>query len=208
MARACLAAVTAAIGALLTPDGVSGASAAFRIVDRTLMCPMIGVGYPESIRVLDVSATRFQPTFDYSPRASVRNGGGGGPDVSAGVQTGPGPGHSGLVWLNRTGCTTSKLRVSLSGKGLKAGSTERAEYRCNVPARVLIRVRAVFKRPTAFTVDPRIPDQTFARGDIATGYLGVATFRGRKPLFFGSVQGATGTARLFVAPSLCTRRQG
>ena len=186
MARACLAAVTAAIGALLTPDGVSGASAAFRIVDRTLMCPMIGVGYPESIRVLDVSATRFQPTFDYSPRASVRNGGGGGPDVSAGVQTGPGPGHS----------------------GLKAGSTERAEYRCNVPARVLIRVRAVFKRPTAFTVDPRIPDQTFARGDIATGYLGVATFRGRKPLFFGSVQGATGTARLFVAPSLCTRRQG
>jgi hypothetical protein len=177
-----------------------------RIVDRTLICPMVGVGYPESIRVLYVSAARSQP--DYAPRASVRNGGGGGPEVAAGVQTGPGPGHSGLAWLNRTGCTATKLRVSLSSKGLKAGATERAEYGCDVPAKVVIRVRAVFERPTAFTVDPRSPHYTFARGNITTGYVAAATLRGRKPIFFASVHDATGKARAFVAPSRCTRRQG
>jgi hypothetical protein len=200
-------AALAVIGLLLAPGTGSGANAAFQIVDRTLRCPMVGVGYPDSIRVLDVSATRFDPTFDSSPRTSVRNGGGGGPYVGVGVQTGPGPGHTGLVWLSRTGCTATKLRVSLSGTGLKAGATERAEYRCDVPATVLIRVRAVFKRPTAFSVDPRLPSETFARGDIATGYLAVATVR-RKPIFFGSVHDATGKARIFVAPSRCARRQG
>jgi hypothetical protein len=207
MARACL---TAAVGiaALAAAAPVTSSGSATRIVDRTLICPMVGVGYPESIRVLYVSAAGFQPAHEYAPRTSLRNGGGGGPAVGAGVQTGPGPGHTGLAWLNRTGCAPTKLRVSLSSNRLKAGATERAEYGCDVPAKVVIRVRAVFERPTAFTVDPRIPHYTLARGDIATGYLAVATVRGRKPIFFGSVHDATGKARLFVAPSRCNRRQG
>jgi len=207
MARAFLIGAVA-IAALVAASPGAGTESATRIIDRTLICPMVGVGYPESIRVLYVSAAGFQPAHEYAPRTSLRNGGGGGPEVGAGVQTGPGPGHSGLAWVNRTGCATTKLRVSLSSKGLKAGATERAEYGCDVPAKVVIRVRAVFERSTAFTVDPRIPHYTFARGDIATGYVAVATVRGRKPIFFGSVHDATGRARLFVAPSRCTRRQG
>jgi hypothetical protein len=77
-------------------------------------------------------------------------------------------------------------------------------YQCDVPTRVLIRVRADFKRPTGFSRDPLSPSLIFARGQIATGYLAIATLRGRKPLAFASVNDATGRARLLVAPSDCS----
>ena len=196
------------MAALVAASSATGTQSASRIIDRTMVCPMVGVGYPESIRALYVSATPFEPAHEYAARTSVRNGGGGGPEVGAGVQTGPGPGHTGLAWLNRTGCVATRIRLPLARRGLNAGATERAEYECEVPAKVLIRVRAVFERPTAFTVDPRIPHYTFARGDIATGYVAVATVGGRKPISFASVHDATGKAKIFFAPSRCTRRQG
>jgi hypothetical protein len=207
MARA-FSAGAVAIAGFVAISPATGTPSASRIIDRTLICPMVGVGYPDSIRVLYVSASPFHPAFEHAARASVRNGGGGGPSVSAGVQTGPGPGHTGLAWLNRTGCRSTTIRIQLSARALKPGTTERSEYACDVPARVLIRVRAVFERPTAFTVDPRSPHYTFARGDIATGHVAVATLRGRKPIFFASAHDASGKVRIFVAPSRCARRQG
>ena len=69
-----------------------------------------------------------------------------------------------------------------------------------------MRVRANFKRPTGFARDPRYTASLiFAKGQIARGYLAVTTLRGRKPIAFASVNDATGTARLFVAPSDCSR---
>jgi hypothetical protein len=78
-------------------------------------------------------------------------------------------------------------------------------YTCDVPAKVVIRVRAVFKRPTTFSVDPRFPDNEDAKGDIATGYIAVSTLRGRKPIAFASVHDASGKARVSVARSGCSR---
>jgi hypothetical protein len=76
-------------------------------------------------------------------------------------------------------------------------------YKCDVPATVLIRIRASFARPTRFVRDARFPSTDVARGQISTGYLAVTTLRGRRPIVFASVNDASGKARLFVAPSRC-----
>jgi hypothetical protein len=68
----------------------------------------------------------------------------------------------------------------------------------------VIRVRAVFNRPTFFRVNPRFPDSEEAKGDISNAFLAVTTLRGRKPLAFMSVRHATGKARIFVARRSCS----
>ncbi len=69
---------------------------------------------------------------------------------------------------------------------------------------VLMRIRAEFRRPTTFTRDRETPWLRRARGRIATAQLAITTLRGRKPIAFASVDGATGKARIFVAPARCT----
>jgi hypothetical protein len=175
-------------------------------VDRTVVCEMTGTGFPDQIRFISVGASARSKGLDLPPFVSARNGPSGEAGVSAGLQTGPGPTHrTGYVLLSATECTSTGLRVPLSSRGLRGGSTapERKSYRCDVPARVLIRIRAVFMRPTSFAPDPRAPWQFVARGKIATGALAVATMPARKPIFFASATHAAGTAEAFVAPSRC-----
>jgi hypothetical protein len=204
------AATASLIVALGVPATASGTNAAIRIVDRTLICPIVGLGYPESIRSLEVSARSRQRQYARdAPSASVEDTARGesGSLVQVGVRTAAGGGAgpqfmSGGVWLSVPGCTRTRLRVALSARGLRARPADRIAYRCGVPARVLIRIRAVFKRPTAFSRD-LIPSHSIARGRISVGYLAVTTVRGRKPIFFGAVNDATGKGRGFIAPSRC-----
>jgi hypothetical protein len=191
--------------ALMAAAAAGGADAANRIVDRTVVCRMAGTGYPDPIRSISVGASA-RSGLDLPPFVTARNGATGEAGVSAGLQTGPGPNQrTGYVLLSRTGCRPTKLRIPLSSRGLLGGSTEadRTAYSCDVPASVVIRVRAVFARPTRLSTDPRSPWQVVARGRIATGSLAVATMPGRKPIFFGSATHAAGTAEAFVAPSRC-----
>lgn len=194
------------IVALFAAATWSGAEAATRIVDRTLVCPMVGIGYPDSVRFLRVSAHPNRLQYD-PPSAEVRNGGGGGPLVSVGVRTRPGGGVSyttGAVWQSRPECSRTRLRVALSGRGLQTGPPEGVNHRCDVPARVLIRIRAIFERPIAFSRDPRFPSAySVTKGQVSTAYLAVTTLRGRKPLFFAALDHASGNVRAFVAPSHC-----
>jgi hypothetical protein len=200
------AAAAAAIATFCAAATTSGADAATRIVDRTMVCPMVGVGFPDRVRFLRVSAAPFRREARYVdvPRAGVSNGGYGGPQVSVSVSTRPGGSSTPGVWLSRPECAPTKIRVPLSGKGLERAGPEGANHNCDVPARVLVRIRAVFKRPTAFSRDPRFPtDYLVAKGHVSTGYLAVATLPQRKPLFFAAVNDATGKVRAFVAPSRC-----
>jgi hypothetical protein len=208
MARTCVAGAAVAIGALFAvPLGI-GAESASRIIDRTVVCRTVGVGYPDAVRFMNVSAEPFQhlggsPT---GPWLSVSNSGSGDPGVGASIRTGPwGNDASGYVSLSRTRCTRTKTRVPLSSRGLRGGPTQPFgdNYRCDLPVRVLIRIRADFKRPTALRPDSRSPSVLIARGQITTGYLAVVTERGRKPIVFASAHDASGNARLFVAPSRC-----
>jgi hypothetical protein len=180
-------------------------AAASRVIDRTVVCLMSGTGFPDTLRFMDASAQPFDAYTNHSPFASFYNGTGESA-TSVRLSTGPGPGPTGELFFP-TRCRTTKLRVALSSRGLKAAVSEhRAWYRCDVPARVLVRVRGVFKRPTALSRDQRAPEAYVARGDISSGDLAVTTLPGRKPIFFGSVNGATRKARVFIAPSRCARR--
>jgi hypothetical protein len=199
----------AAIGLLFAPSMATSAETATQIVDRTLICPMVGVGYPDSVRLMTVGGNplREEALYTNSASISVWNGGTA-PDsgVSAGVRAGPAPGHAtGALWFPRTRCRRTEIRIPLSSRGLPGGQAEPsgAYYRCDAPATVLIRVRAVFKRPTAVSRTARAPHQSAARGPVATGSLAIATLSGRKPIFFGAVDQGTGSARVFAAPTRC-----
>jgi hypothetical protein len=188
-----LGAATAISALLAAPTGSSSVQAS-RIIDRTLVCPMSGVGYPDPVRVLEIQA---RPRLgDRSPEAAVYHL----PDVHASARTGPhGDQGTGAVVLK--GCAASTLRLRLSRRGLKGGPTALGErQRCEVPARILVRLRAVFSRPVILR---RERGYVIATGKIATAYLGVATLPNRKPLAFASITDAPGNARIFAASSAC-----
>lgn len=212
MARVRLAGAAVAMGALFAVPIGNGADSASRIIDRTLVCRMTGIGYPDSLRYMTVSATPYEPTTNWSPHMGASNGAYGFPGAGVGVRTGPAgredevpTGEVGMTRTETGRCADTRLRIPLSSRGLDGGPTgpDRKWYRCDVPAKVVIRVRAVFKRPTFFRPNPRFPDSEQARGDITGAFLAVTTLRGRKPLAFMSVHHATGKARIFVARPRC-----
>jgi hypothetical protein len=197
--------VAAAIGVLAAPTA-SGSVQASRIIDRTVICRSVGTGFPDPIRVMSVAASPRSEALKLPPLLSAHNGPSGEGGVSAFVQTGPDPSHpTGSVSFSRTRCTTTTLRVPLSRRGLRGGSTEpdAKRYKCDLPMRVLIRVRAVFMRPTRFSRDAGSPWLSVARGTIATASLAVATLPGRAPLSFSVANHTAGTSSLFVARSRC-----
>jgi hypothetical protein len=207
--RILLTLVVAAVAASVAVAAANGVEQASRIIDRTVVCRAVGTGFPDPIRFVIVTASPRNQGLDLPPILSAHNGPSGEGGLSAWVQTGPAPGHAtGYASLSRTRCTATKLRVPLSTKGLTGASTEPdgESYDCDVPARVLIRVRAVFTRPSRFVRDPGSPWLSVARGTIATGYLAVATMPRRRPLSFSAASHTTGKARLFVSPSLCRER--
>jgi hypothetical protein len=199
----------AASGAFLSAPIAGGAESASRIIDRTVVCRTAGLGYPDAVRFMSVSAEPFQhlggsphpPWLFVSNRGSYDDTG-----VSASIRTGPyGNDPSGHVSFTRAPCRATSTRVPLSRTGLRGGPTQPFgdNYRCDVPAKVLIRVRADFRRPTAWRPDSHSPSVFIAKGQITTGSLAVVTERGRKPIVFASVHDASGKVRLFVASARC-----
>lgn len=196
----------AAAGTLLAPATASSAERAFRIIDRTLLCTPAG-----QRTSMTVGATPRLAGYDTAPATSLSNGAAtSSAGVSVGVRTRRTSAHrTGAVWLTPRRCQRTKLRVAFSSKGLDGGRSTRPTgeyYRCNAPPTVLVRIRAVFARPTTFASDPRAPFLSVAKGRIRAASLAIATLRGRKPLFFASVQDATGRARVFVARPGCRPR--
>jgi hypothetical protein len=165
---------------------------------------------------MTVSATPYEATTNTSPHISASNGTFGYPGAGVGMRTGPAgrenetpTGELGMTRTQTGICANTRLRIPLSSRGLEGGPTgpDRKWYRCGVPAKVVMRVRAIFERPTAFRANPRFRDTEQAKGEIATGYIVVTTLRGRKPLAFMSVHHATGKARIFVSRPGCVPNQ-
>jgi hypothetical protein len=206
MARRFALAATLAVVLAAVVQGTAGLAShsgpvASRIVDRTVVCQMPRIGYPDGTRFMTVSALYGMPPLMFAsngPRFELR----------VAVSTGPtGRDATGSVALNRRDCADTSLRVPLSARGLRGGPSTRLHrsFTCSVPTKVLMRVRADFKRPTAFSRDRETPWIIRARGQITTSSLAIASLRDRKPFAFASVDGASGKARIFVAPSRCTR---
>jgi hypothetical protein len=207
--------VTVALTLLIAVPLTATAATPARTIDRTLVCRVTGIGFPDAVRFMNASAAPYDPGFEVTPQMGVSEGAVGTPGWIASVRTGPAGEQNqeptGQVALPRTTagrCANTRLRVPLSSKGLKGGrARERTRYECDAPGKVLVRVRAIFKRPTVFRVDPRAPDFESANGRITVAYLAVTTLRGRKPIVFGSVHDSGGRARLFVARTGCAREE-
>lgn len=202
MARAAVLLASALLtGAAFSLERGQATLAASRIIDRTVECSLpAGLGYPDPAPVyVNVSAVPRQG--DWPPRVSVDsiklNVGFGG------FSTGRSPQHpTGALSINRNECRPSTRRVLLTTAGLRGGRTRfGARHRCEVPTRLLVRVRALFTRPVTLL---RQGEQLVARGTVTSGSVMVRTVRGA-PIFHGSAAHRAGTARSLVATQRCGR---
>jgi hypothetical protein len=185
---------------LLAAAGAAlGAGSQTRVLDRTYLCNVPGVGVPDAVRYVTVGAFPRRGGR-YSPSVLAFQGSGtpDGWNVDARTEAmlGVAPG----VVLNRTGCEATRTRVALSPGRLPGGRTRLGErWVCDVPAKALVRFRAVFRRPTSFRPESGL---LIARGRMVEVSLVVANTR-RRPVAFGSAIDATGAARLFVDRVRC-----
>jgi hypothetical protein len=199
MARIGFVGAALAVGVPFAVNVGHGADAASRIIDRTFVCKTVGTGYPDPVRYMDVSAA---PRLgSNAPNVGVFNG----PPpngVRASLWTGSYfSSPTGRLSLSRPRCSPNTLRVRLASAGMRGGQTALGErYKCDVPARILVRVRAVFKRPVTLI---RGREEFFARGNIATGTLIVATVTRRRPIVYMSTSDASGKTAIFVAQRGC-----
>jgi hypothetical protein len=189
----------AAIPALIAASVGQGAEAASRIIDRTVECRLpAGLGYPDPAPVY-VNVSAVPREGEWPPRVSV-----GAVKLNVGFGgffTGRSPQHpTGSVWVSRNECRPSTRRVPLTTAGLRRVRARfGARHRCEVQARLLVRVRALFTRPVALL---RQGEQLVARGTVTSGSVTVRTVGGA-PVFLGSATHRAGTARSFVATQRC-----
>lgn len=186
------AVVALAATALTAAPLGAGAVSPSRIVDRTLLCTMTGVGYPDPVRFLRVGAARHDPATVLPASISASNGGS---TISVITGRDDEPLKSTLAWRGAP-CKTTNVVVPLSRNGLAAGGVASYEsYDCEVPARLVIRIRGIFEQPVRVSAG-------IARGSLVYGYLAVAT-PARQPVAFASLAGRTQQASVFVSPSRC-----
>jgi hypothetical protein len=137
-----------------------------------------------------------------SPVANLLNGVdfSGREKLRAGFATGPfGQSTTGELWLSRAPCTAITRRVELTSRGLRGGRLGGFEerYACEVPAKVLVRMRAVFTRPVSLRVDRGF---WVANGNMTSAAVAVTTLD-RRPIVLVSADRET--ARLFTSRSRC-----
>lgn len=180
---------------------------ASRIVDRTVLCKPLGGGFPDPVRIVTVRALPYDPGQKSAPSVFVFGAGVDRSQVSVGARTGPGSQthqRTGALWQNRIVCTATSLRVTLSSKGLSGGGTGAVgtEFDCDVPAAIVVRLRAAFTRAVTVRRDPGFPYLLGAKGRMTTASLAVATTRG-SPIAFASVDDASGRAKIYAARPRC-----
>ncbi len=187
------AAPLAAAAALLVVPAATGGEGAVRLIDRTVVCAMPGEGFPDVTRLMTVSAVVRPPWITVSNGPSY--------ELRAAVRTrGSGRERTGAASLHREACTATSRRVRLGARGL--GLSVRRAAKCDVPVRVLVRIRAWFTRPTGWVRDGRSGSIVHARGTVTSGSLTVTTLAGR-PVAHADVDDARRRARLFVSRSSC-----
>jgi hypothetical protein len=188
-----------------TSISASRATAAVRIVDRTLACTTGAQGGARVIFLRAQSAYGQGATLEWLAQATVATSGQPIPSkpdyrpTLAGVTAGwppPKPFTSGGLGYEGRRCTAARARVAFSTQGLTGGRAAQLgdEVQCVVPKSVLIRVRAVFREPVELEVVRR---SYSAVGRIEQGQVAVRT-TGGKPLVYADVSDS-GRARLFTA---------
>jgi hypothetical protein len=177
------AVAAASVALLLVAAGVaSGAGSASRVVERTLLCTVPAQDtFPDPTRTITVSATPKRGKWSASTSVFTLNTQDDA-QFAVGLTTGSTPRNplGYLAWTRAPRCGPSSKRVPFSTAGLQGGPAPFAKQaECDVPAKVVIHVRAVFTKPVTVGLDARVPSQLFAKGNISTGQLVVATLKGK-----------------------------
>jgi hypothetical protein len=158
------------------------------VIDRSVLCSISPRG---GLRQILVQANSALPEAARVPSFTVLSGHGR-----------LAQGSTGYMELHAGHCTRTKASIRLSTGKLRSrppGSLGR-EFTCRTPARVLIRVRAVFGAPTTLRRGrPYGWPALTAEGAVSQNSLAIRTQAG-KPLAFASLS-ESGPARFFVARS-------
>jgi hypothetical protein len=185
---------------------IAGRAAPSRVVDRTLVCE---VSERAGVRVLELEAksggfqeqhpVRLEKLRTAAASVSLWTGFGFGGNETELVSAAAGKGDAGSVSIGQT-CTPVRRKLPLTSRGLPGGAASRVEtrYECVTPARIVVRVRAVFAAPSSLRRDPRTGSLA-AQGTVKESYVAARTLRGR-PLVFASMTQSR-TTRLFMVPS-------
>lgn len=184
MIAAALAAVLAASVGAVTPS---------RLVDRTFVCETV---VHAGVRGVGLLASPRGP-FDRS-------------EQNLHVLAGVGMSSPLLAWAGTEGVrvhvklchAAPEARVPLRPTGLDGGAeTFSAEYDCELPGRLLVRVRATLARPARWL--RRTPTHAGVDGKVTTAAIAVRSLTLRRPVSFTAFD--TKGVRVFVHPTRCLK---
>jgi hypothetical protein len=169
----------------------------FTLIDRTMVCTTaLSGGAPDQIRTLRVSVSSKSGSGpqQFDPGLSVHTG----HFSLVAVRTQEAPRVFANVTVHRHRCTRVDARLPLLRE---ERSAQPADFysTCKVldaPRQIIVRLRAVFERPTFWRVYRR--DSLQARGKAVEASVTVRTHPARKPLAFVSFD-RNGSARFFNA---------
>lgn len=184
------ATAAAALAVAFTPHG-GAEPAASRILDRTFSCE---AGYVGGLHQVTVQAYYRTPEGSSKLRVSA--------SVTQNMFTSLGSMSSEGVAVHRGLCSVSRKTLRLTTKSLRGGVASQLGVKatCETPRRVLLRIRAIFRRPVATRIVRTFGfPQLTVTGELdhASMAIGLAT---GEPIAYVSVTG-TERSRLFTRAS-------
>jgi len=173
----------------MAPAG-SAEPAASRVIDRTFSCE---TGFLGGIYQAQVQSSWWIPPQSQrrSPTASVST------NLADGVLGGI---SQSWLYVNRLHCRATKAKLPLTTNGLRGGafSPLAVEYDCDMPRRMLFRIRGEFLKATTLrTASPNGFPQLQAVGATKQTELAIGTLAGT-PIAYASIAG-TKKARLLTS---------
>lgn len=175
---------------VFAPKG-SAEPAASRILDRTFSCE---AGYVGGLHQVNVQS--YYTTPEGSAKLRVFS------SITQNMFTSLGSMSSEGVRVHRGLCSVSRKALHLTTKSLRGGVASQVgvEATCETPRRVLLRVRAIFRRPVATRIVRTFGfPQLTVTGELDQASMAIGSPSG-EPIAYVSVTG-TEKSRLFTRPS-------
>jgi hypothetical protein len=194
-------------GAPAALPSVPAGAAAARVIDRTFRCNLGVVAGTPKIEVSAAAGIRVNRRFTRLAQAGIitfpENNFNEAESLHVAGMTAGWPPSRGItgggISISLDQCTPVVASVPLRPRGLTGGPIDGFEdtYECfPLQRRILVRTRAVFRRPTNLRFDRRGGRSLMSIGRITEGAIVAATPRGR-PIFYAQIF-ESGKARMFT----------
>ena len=192
-------ALAAVAGAVSSGAAPIGPELQLRRVDVTLLCRATGVtGFYE----VKLAASPGSQTTQTGGAIFLQTGPGFGADTLMTVAgDDPDTTRPGVFSYHRLRCGATKARIPLDTRGLVGPArTFGSDYQCDTRRRVIVRARATFRSPGAWTILGDRREMRGIRRTVLNAAVSVRSWPARKPLLYASLD-ARGNTRLLAAPT-------